>query len=82
MLAMIIMKSTEIKKIMTSQVVHLVMLRYTMDGSPLEEAGDWAEQVRFIFADENKAQLLADELESNYGKLDAEYYMKSHHVVP
>jgi hypothetical protein len=53
-----------------------------MDGSPLEEAGDWAEQVRFIFADEDKAQLLADELESNYGKLDAEYYMKSHHVVP
>jgi hypothetical protein len=67
---------------MTSQVVHLVMLRYTMDGSPLGEAEDYAEQVRFIFADEEKAQLLVDELESNYGKPDAEYYLKSHHVVP
>jgi hypothetical protein len=76
------MNSLVEKKIMTSQVVHLVMLRYTMDGSPLEEADDWAEQVRFIFADEDKAQLLVDELESNYGKPDAEYYLKSHHVVP
>jgi hypothetical protein len=61
--------------------VYLVMLRYSLDGSPLEEAEDYAEQVRFIFADEDKAQLLADELESNYGKPDAEYYMKPHGVA-
>lgn len=61
--------------------VYLVMLRYSLDGSPLDEAEDYAEQVRFIFADEDKAQLLADELESNYGKPDTEYYMKSHGVA-
>ena len=61
--------------------VYLVMLRYTLDGSPLCKADDFAEQVRFIFADADKAQLLVDELESNYGKPDTEYYMKSHGVA-
>ena len=66
---------------LTMKFVYLVMLRYTLDGSPLCKADDFAEQVRFIFADEDKAQLLADELESNYGKPDAEYYMKPHGVA-
>ena len=66
---------------MTNQV-HLVMLRYTMDGSPLGEAEDYAEQVRFIFADLGQAEMLADELEKSYSTPDALYFVRSHSVVP
>jgi len=62
--------------------VYLVMKRYTMDNSPLDEAEDYAEQVRFIFADYNQACLMADELEKNYAAPCIDYYVKAHHVVP
>jgi hypothetical protein len=66
---------------MTSQVVHLVMLRYTMDGSPLDEAEDYAEMVRFACADLANAELLANRLKEDNFKSDTEYFVRSHPVV-
>jgi hypothetical protein len=66
---------------MTSQVVHLVMMRYTMDGSPLDEAEDYAEMVRFACADLANAELLANRLEEDNFKPDEEYFVRSHPVV-
>ena len=77
---MITMRDTEIKRIMTN-LVHLVMMRYTLDGSPLDEATDYAQVVRAVFADREKAQLVADELEGAYGGLDSAYFVASHSVV-
>lgn len=61
--------------------VHLEMLRYTMDNSPLDDGGEYAEQVRFAFADRENAQLMADELEGAYGGLDSTYFVATHSVV-
>ena len=61
--------------------VHLVMLRYTMDNSPLDDGGEYAEMVRFAFADRENAQLKADELEGAYGGLDSTYFVATHSVV-
>jgi len=61
--------------------VHLVMLRYTMDNSPLDDGGEYAEQVRFAFADRENAELMADELEGAYGGLDSTYFVATHSVV-
>ena len=61
--------------------IHLVMLRYTMDNSPLEEADDYAEMVRFVCADLAHAQLLAKHNEENNFKPDEEYFVRSHPVV-
>jgi hypothetical protein len=66
---------------MTSQVVHLVMMRYTMDGSPLDEAEDYAEMVRFACADLANAELLANRLKEDNFKSDTEYFVRSHPVV-
>jgi hypothetical protein len=78
--AMITMKNMEIKRIMTNQV-HLVMMRYTLDNSPLDEAEEYSEMVRYVFADREKAQLMADELEGAYGGLDSYYFVATHSVV-
>ena len=61
--------------------IHLVMLRYTMDNSPLDDGGEYAEQIRFAFADRENAQLVADELEGAYGGLDSTYFVATHSVV-
>ena len=61
--------------------IHLVMLRYTMDNSPLDEADDYAEMVRFACADLANAELLANRLEENNFKLDEAYFVRSHSVV-
>jgi hypothetical protein len=79
MLAMITMSNLEIRKIMIE--VHLVMLRYTMDASPLDEADDYAEMVRFVCADRGNAELLANRLEEDNFKPDEEYFVRSHPVV-
>jgi hypothetical protein len=75
----IIMKNMEIKRIMNE--IHLVMLRYTMDASPLDEAEDYAEMVRFACEDLANAQLLANRLEEDNFKLDEEYFVRSHPIV-
>jgi hypothetical protein len=77
--AMITMKNMEIKRIMNE--IHLVMLRYTLDASPLDEADDYAEMVRFACADLAHAQLLANRLEEDNFRLDGEYFVRSHTVV-
>ena len=61
--------------------IHLVMLRYTMDGSPLDEAEDYAEMVRFACADLANAELLANRLKEDNFKSDTEYFVRSHPVV-
>jgi hypothetical protein len=61
--------------------IHLVMMRYTMDGSPLDEAEDYAEMVRFACADLANAELLANRLEEDNFKPDEEYFVRSHPVV-
>jgi hypothetical protein len=61
--------------------IHLVMLRYTMDNSPLDEADDYAEMVRFACADLSHAQLLAEHNEKNNNYLDTEYFVRTHVVV-
>jgi hypothetical protein len=73
------MKNMEIRKIMIE--VHLVMLRYTLDASPLDEADDYAEMVRFVCADRGNAELLANRLEEDNFKPDEEYFVRSHPVV-
>jgi hypothetical protein len=73
------MSNLEIRKIMIE--VHLVMLRYTMDASPLDEADDYAEMVRFVCADRGNAELLANRLEEDNFKPDEEYFVRSHPVV-
>jgi hypothetical protein len=65
---------------MTNQV-HIVMIRYTLDCSPLDEADDYAQYIRGVFSDLEKATLLADELESTYGSEDSTYFVASHNVV-
>ena len=65
---------------MTNQV-HLVMMRYTLDNSPLDEATDYAQVVRAVYADLEKAQLVADELEGAYGGSDSAYFVSTHSVV-
>lgn len=80
MLDMSITNGMETKKIMTNQV-HLVMMRYTMDGSPLDEAEYYAEMVRAVFADKDKAQIVADELEGAYGGSDSTYFVDTRSVV-
>ena len=61
--------------------VHLVMMRYTIDNSPLDEATDYAQVVRAVFANRENAQLVADELEGAYGGLDSTYFVATHSVV-
>ena len=78
--AMITMKNTEIKRTMTNQV-HLVMMRYTLDNSPLDEAEEYSEMVRAVFSNRENAQLVADELEGAYGGSDSTYFVSTHSVV-
>ncbi len=42
--------------------IHLVMLRYTMDNSPLDVGGEYAEMVRYAFADRGNAELVANQM--------------------
>lgn len=65
---------------MTSQV-HLVMMRFTNNTQPLDEAEEYSEMVRYVFADREKAQLMADELEGAYGGSDSCYFVATHSVV-
>lgn len=61
--------------------IHLVMLRYTMDNSPLDDGGEYAEQVRFAFADRDTAELLANQLEKDTDAPDTLYFVRSHPVL-
>ena len=61
--------------------IHLVMLRYTMDGSPLDEADDYGEIVRFACADLAHAELLASHNERDNPETDTEYFVRSHSVI-
>jgi hypothetical protein len=62
--------------------VHLVMLRYTMDNSPLDDGGEYAEQVRFAFADRGNAELVANQMEQDTDAPDTLYFVRSHTVMP
>jgi len=61
--------------------IHLVMKRYTVDGSPLDEAISFDEQVRYAFADHADALGMANELGNNKPGLDSEYFVMSHKIV-
>jgi hypothetical protein len=62
--------------------IHLVMMRYTMDGSPLDDGGEYAEQVRYACADLGNAELLAIEMESDNYLPDTQWFVRSHSIVP
>lgn len=62
--------------------IHLVMLRYTMDGSPLDESNEYAEQVRFAFADRGNAELVANQMEQDSDAPDTLYFVRSHPIMP
>jgi len=62
--------------------IHLVMLRYTMDNSPLDDGGEYAEQVRFAFADRENAELVAKQMEQDTDAPDTLYFVRSHPVMP
>ena len=62
--------------------VHLVMLRYTMDNSPLDDGGEYAEQVRFAFADRGNAELVANQMEQDSDAPDTLYFVRSHPIMP
>ena len=62
--------------------IHLVMLRYTMDNSPLDEGGEYAEQVRYAFADRGNAELVAKQMEQDNSEDCTLYFVRSHPVGP
>ena len=63
--------------------IHLVMLRYTMDNSPLRgDGGEYAEQVRFAFADRGNAELVANQMEQDTDAPDTLYFVRSHPIMP
>ena len=62
--------------------VHLVMLRYTMDNSPLDEAEDYGEQVRCAFADRGNAELVAKQMEQDNSEDSTLYFVRSHPIMP
>jgi hypothetical protein len=62
--------------------IHLVMLRYTMDNSPLDVGGEYAEMVRYAFADRGNAELVANQMESDTDAPDTLYFVRSHPVMP
>ena len=61
--------------------IHLVMMRYTMDNSPLDEADDYAEMVRFACADLAHAELLANYNEKDNPQPHTQYFVRSHSVI-
>ena len=61
--------------------IHLVMLRYTMDNSPLDEGGEYAEQVRFAFADRGNAELVANKMEQDNSEECTLYFVRSHPII-
>ena len=62
--------------------IHLVMLRYTMDNSPLDDGGEYAEQVRFAFADRGNAELVAKQMEQDNSEDCTLYFVRSHPIMP
>ena len=62
--------------------IHLVMLRYTMEGSPLDDGGEYAEQVRFACADLANAELVANQMEQDNPLPDTQWFVRSHSVIP
>jgi len=62
--------------------VHLVILRYTMDNSPLDDGGEYAEQVRFAFADLGNAELVAKQMEQDNSEDCTLYFVRSHPIMP
>jgi hypothetical protein len=62
--------------------IHLVMLRYTIDNSPLDDGGEYAEMVRYAFADRGNAELVANQMESDTDAPDTLYFVRSHPVMP
>lgn len=75
--------------------IHLVMLRYTMDNSPLDDGGEYAaclrwppyggeyaEQVLFAFADRGNAELVANQMEQDNSEDCTLYFVRSHPIMP
>ena len=62
--------------------IHLVMLRYTIDCLPLDEGGEYAESVRFAFADRGNAELVANQMEQDSDAPDTLYFVRSHPIMP
>jgi hypothetical protein len=62
--------------------IHLVMLRYTMDNSPLDDGGEYAEQVRFACADRGNAELVAKQMEQDNSEDCTLYFVRSHPIMP
>ena len=58
------------------------MLRYTIDCLPLDEGGEYAEQVRFAFADRGNAELVANQMEQDSDVPDTLYFVRSHPIMP
>ena len=67
---------------MDMDTIHLVMLRYTIDCSPLEDGGEQGELVRYAFTDYASAELAAIQMESDNLRPDTEYFVRSHSIVP
>lgn len=67
---------------MDMDTIHLVMLRYTIDFSPLEDGAEQAEQVRYAFEDYASAELTANQMEADNPRPDTEYFVRSHSIVP
>ena len=62
--------------------IHLVMLRYTMDNSPLDDGGEYAEMVRDAFADRGNAELVARQMEQDNSEDCTLYFVRSHPIMP
>ena len=62
--------------------IHLVMLRYTIDHSPLGNGSEYAEMVRFACADRGNAELMANQMEQDSDAPDTLYFVRSHYLVP
>ena len=67
---------------MDMDTIHLVMMRYTIDCSPLEDGAEQAELVRYAFADYASAELTANQMEADNLRPDTEYFVRSHSIVP
>ena len=61
--------------------VHLIMMRYSMDGSPLNKVEDYPEMVRFVCAELDNAKLLVNRLQEDNFKEDTQYFIRSHPLI-
>ena len=62
--------------------IHLVMLRYTMDNSPLDDGGEYADMVRYACEYLGNAELMANQMEQDNPHDNTQWFVRSHSVVP